>query len=110
MTPQQRIDLIRACDNGDDVHIVTLAMAIAATAARGGSMENALAIRAMADAHLRMEQTEIEYRRLRLEIAAQMLAPVWFVDRGMTAEAEVAAALTGAEMLIAQNATRPVPA
>ena len=74
MTPEQRTNLIAACELGDEVKIITLALQIAAKSARDGKVKEAVAIRHLIDAHQGREQAEKEYKRQRQEIATQVLA------------------------------------
>lgn len=72
MTPEQRTAFIEACDAGDEVRAVTLALQIAAHNARAGRTEQAMAIRSEVDRKQAAEAWARERRRLRLEVAAMI--------------------------------------
>ncbi len=69
MTPQQKEELIRACDSGDDVKAVTLCLHIAAWNARKGLRETAVQCRALVDELQNADANRAEYMRTRLKIA-----------------------------------------
>jgi hypothetical protein len=73
MTPQQKTELTTACERGDDVRIVTLALAVAATAARENRRDMAIQIREIVDIHLDRPTQVREYYRHRLEIAQRAM-------------------------------------
>lgn len=76
MTPEQRKHLLEACEAGDDVRIVTLALHIAATAAREGRTDTAVACRRAVDRHQQEEADARAHQEKRLTIATQLLAGV----------------------------------
>lgn len=73
MTPDQRRALVHACEAGDDVQTVTLALHIAASLARSGDQPKAMAIRRAVDDHQAREERERERHRLRVEFAKAAL-------------------------------------
>jgi hypothetical protein len=72
MTPEQKTALIDACERQDEVRAVTIALQIAAKAARDKKNDAAVAIRDLIDAHKSRDQVAKEYRQLRLTVATQI--------------------------------------
>lgn len=89
MTPEQKTALIDACERSDGVQAVTIALQIAAKAARDKKNDAAVAIRDLIDAHKSRGQVEKEYRQLRLTVATQIAG-------GMMANANCRAPTTNA--------------
>lgn len=69
MTPEQKRELIAACDAGDDVRAVTLSLQIAAWNSRAGKQADAIACRKLVDDLLHADSARAEYMRNRLTIA-----------------------------------------
>jgi len=61
---EQRADILAACEAGDSVRVVTLALAIAATHARAGDTDKAIGIRRQVDDYHTREERERERRRM----------------------------------------------
>lgn len=102
MTPEQRTALLSACEEGNEVRIITIALQIAAKAARDGKQAVAVALRDLVDAHHRIGEAEKLYRAKRETIAAMILAnnsDDWTVQE----------AVQCADRLILANATMPIP-
>jgi hypothetical protein len=97
VTPDQRRILVEACESGDDVRIVTIALQIAATLARDKRVVEALAIRKAVDDHNRQDSEWIEWKRVRLQVASQL------IRQDMT----VLAAITQAAALMRANEREP---
>jgi hypothetical protein len=72
MTPEQRKALVDACETGDDVRIVTIALQVAAMLARERKVDAAMAIRGRVDQMKAEKHMHEERRRKRLEIAASL--------------------------------------
>ena len=68
MTNEQRNQLIAACETGDDVRIITIALHVAASCARAKQLDAAIAIKSRIDAVQGQLASEKEYRRERLEV------------------------------------------
>jgi hypothetical protein len=108
MTPSQKADLKAACEAGDDVRIVTVALSIAAHAARERRPNEAVVIRSRVDEHLQAEEREREHKRMRLTVAAHIMP-------GLLAGAHDKEKLIGvcrrsirvADMLMYANTTTP---
>ena len=115
MTPEQKTALIDACERQDEVKAVTIALQIAAKAARDKKNDAAVAIRDLIDAHKSRGQVEKEYRQLRLTVATQiasgMLANANSRAPTTVAGCEVLAqfAVSTADALIHVNAECVVP-
>lgn len=107
MTAQQRAAMAAAAEAGDYVRVVTIALQIAAKAARDGDKEQAIAIRYMVDGHKRGEALEAEYRRKRLEVATALFPMAEVQEVGPARCAEFA--LIVADHLIVENARKPIP-
>ena len=73
MTPDQRSALLAACEDGNAIRIVTVALSIAATHAREGDAKTAMGIRRLVDDHQSREERERERHRLRVEFAKAAL-------------------------------------
>ena len=73
MTPEQRTALIAACDEGNDVRIVTMALHIAAHLARERRNGEAATIRDLVDEHDRSDGYDREFRRMRLDVAKRLI-------------------------------------
>ena len=69
MTPEQKQELIAACEQGDDVRAVTLGLQIAAWNARAGMQETAITCRRLVDELRNADSRRAEYMQKRLEIA-----------------------------------------
>jgi hypothetical protein len=69
MTPEQRQELIAACDAGDDVRAVTVGLQIAAWNARAGFLETATKCRQLVDDLRHAGAARAEYMQRRLAIA-----------------------------------------
>ena len=79
MTPEQKRELIAACDAGDDVRAVTLCLQIAAWNARAGLQETAIACRRLVDELTHADARRAEYMRHRLAIATAV-SPVLLAE------------------------------
>lgn len=69
MTPEQKRELIAACEAGDDVRAVTLGLQIAAWNARAGLQETAITCRRLVDDLRHADANRAEYMQRRLAIA-----------------------------------------
>ncbi len=85
MTPQQKEQLIMACDSGDDVMAVTLALRIAAWNARAGFRAAAAQCRALVDELQNADADRVEYMRMRLKIATAVSSE--FISKHSTNDA-----------------------
>jgi hypothetical protein len=101
MTPEQRSALLGALDAGDHVRAVTIALQISATLARQSRHADAMAIRRIVDHLQGREAAEREHRRLRLDIAARLMAG--------DISAKAYQAVQWADELIAENDRTPIP-
>jgi hypothetical protein len=97
MTPEQKRDLIAACDAGDDVRAVTLGLQIAAWNARAGMQDTAIACRRLVDDLQHADARRSEYMRRRLEIATAVSPAL--IGRGPR-DAAAAEAIRYADALI----------
>lgn len=105
MTPTQKTELLKALEEGNDVRIVTIALQVAAQAARERRQDEAIAIRTLIDDHQSRDYAEKEYKKLRL----QLVAPLFMLIPGETLEWSAAQAVARADALIKACATIPVP-
>lgn len=106
MTPEQKKQLIEACDADDDVRIVTVALGVAATAARERRTEVAIQIRYLIDHNQDKDSQDREYYRRRLEIA-QFLIPRFAGNYGTDAVAAYESVRL-ADVLMAMNGRIPL--
>jgi hypothetical protein len=73
MTPEQKRELIAACEAGDDVRAVTLGLQIAAWNARAGLQETAITCRRLVDELRNADANRAEYMQRRLAIATAVI-------------------------------------
>ena len=95
MTPEQKTQLIAACESGDDVRIVTVALQVCAWLARNGRQLEAIALRSSTDDVARTEHAIREHKKKRLEIASLLFA----FDENTSADG----AIRGADLLMCTN-------
>jgi hypothetical protein len=101
MTPEQKRELLAACEEDNDIRIVTIALQVAATAARARQTGVAHHIRFLVDNLHRKEDAEREYRRTRLTVATALFAN--------NEHATAVGSCKAADDLIKACATLPVP-
>jgi hypothetical protein len=85
MTPEQKRELIAACEAGDDVRAVTLGLQIAAWNARAGFQETAITCRRLVDDLRHADTNRAEYMQRRLAIATAV-SPV-LIGHGLREDA-----------------------
>lgn len=73
MNANQKTELLAACEQGNEVRIVTIALQIAASAARSGDLNTARDVRSMVDDHHKKEHMAAEKLRMRDEFAKAAL-------------------------------------
>lgn len=88
MTPQQKAELIAACEAGDDVRAVTVALQITAWNARAGNKAEASACLRLVDALRHADNARAEYLRQRLAIATAVSPSLIGTGRREDAAAE----------------------
>jgi hypothetical protein len=106
MTPSQRTELVHALESGNDVRVVTIALQLAASAARERRQDDAVAIRKLVDDHHSRESADIQYRRMRLDVAKRIM-PV--LTNSAWKETDSRAAVMAADALLHAVATIAVP-
>lgn len=113
MTPEQRRALVQACEDGDEVRIVTLALQIAASLARAGDQPKAMAIRRAVDDHQAREEREQAHQRMRDEFAKVALAGI-LANPGTLLDCSEAWACKRsyvvADLMIKERGLRTIPA
>jgi hypothetical protein len=73
VTPEQKSELLAACQDGNDVRIITVALQVAAGAARRREIEDARKIRGLVDDLQLQQARRVERRRERNELARAAL-------------------------------------
>lgn len=106
MTPEQKNALIEACESGNDVRIVTIALQIAASAARDGRQDDSLIIRNLVDNMFRKDGADRAYRQMRLDVAKRVI-PEYLAMLGYERAAKEA--VSAADALLHAVATIEVP-
>ena len=101
MTPEQKTQLIAACENGDSVRIVTIALEVCAWLTRNGWQTTAVGLRRSIDDISRTEHAIREHKKKRLEIAALLFASDPSYSAGE--------AVRGADLLMRTNEGTPTP-
>lgn len=101
MTPEQKTQLVAACESGDDVRIVTVALQVCAWLARNGRQLEAIALRNSTDDVARTEHAIREHKKKRLEIASLLFASSPNYSAGE--------AVRGADLLVRTNEGIPTP-
>lgn len=76
MNVNQRQELIAACESGNRTRVVTIALQICAASAREGRKDEAIVIRNLIDAEHRREHVDLEYRRMRMDVAKRIYASI----------------------------------
>ena len=103
MKPEQKKQLVDACNNNDAVKISTIALAIAATLAKQGKRGDACRIRSLYDRNQTAEHMAKEYRKIRLDIAKTILPLIGIEDVDLRDAVKIA------DDLIKINDEEPLP-
>ena len=99
MTPEQKTQLIAACESGGDVRIVTVALQVCAWLARNGRQPEATALHNSIDDVARTAHAIREHKKKRLEIASLLFASDPSYSAGE--------AVRGADLLMRTNEGTP---